>query len=304
MFLLSIYRIIKFSLQDIFRNIWLSVVTVTIIVLALFSVNTLLALNAISQAAVASVKEKVDINLYLKSDAEEEKILALKAKVSGLDQVKEVRYVSKAEALENFRAKHQSNPNVLEALRVVEKNPLTPSLVINAKNTDQYDELIVSLNRFEDPIIESRNFDNHKLIIAKISDISRKINEVGMFVSSIFVFTALLVVYNTVRVAIYTHKKEIGIMKLVGASNWFVKIPFVVSSLAYALLGSLLIIVIFYPFLELIQPYLDSFFAGYDFSVVSYFNNNFLQIFGLQFLGAAAISILASSIAVSKYSRV
>ncbi len=304
MFILSFLRIIKFSFQDIGRNIWLSIVTVTILVLALFSVNMLLTVDVITKAAVNSIKEKIDINLYLKPDASEDEIAALKADISNISQVKEIQYISRSEALESFRLKHKNNPEVLDALRELGKNPLTPILVIKSNDIDKYDELIVELNKIDNDIVESRNFEDHKEILAKINNVSDKINKAGVVVSLIFIIISVLVVFNAIRVAIYTHRKEIGIMKLVGASNAFVKAPFLISGVIYAIAGTLIVIAIFYPFLTILQPYLETFFVNYDINIVSYYNVNFIKIFGLQFLGAALINVFASFTALSRYSRV
>lgn len=304
MFFLSFFRIIKFSLQDIGRNIWLSLATIIIIILALISVNLLLVVKVISLAAVDVVKEKIDISLYIKSDTEESKILALKAKISNLTQVKDVGYVSKQVALENFKQKHKNNPEILQALIELGKNPLSPNLIIKPRNINQYDELISNLNKIDDDIIESRNFDDHKIMLGKINSITKKVSETGMFIIAIFVFITLLVVYNAIRVTIYTHRVEIGIMKLVGASNWFIRAPYLFSSLVYTLIGISVTIVFFYLFLSLLQPYLETFFIGYSFNMVAYFNNHFFLIFGLEFLVAAIINSFASFIAVNKYSKV
>ena len=302
--ILSFARIIKFSFQVIVRNIWLSLVTIIILILALFSINMLLVVQAVGQTAVEAVKEKIDINLFLKTDAGEDEILALKAKISNLSEVKEAIYISKAEALENFRQKHKANPEILEALRELGKNPLTPSLVIRPKSLDTFDNLINRLNAYEDEIIESRNFANYKLMLNKINNITNKVSEAGLILSSIFIFITLLVVYNSVRVAIYTHRREIMIMRLVGASNWFIQMPYLLSSIIYTLIGVLAIMAIFYPFLSLLQPYLETFFVGYNVDLLNYFYGNFWKIFGIQFLGAALINIIASLLAVRKYSRV
>ncbi|MDO9399644.1 MAG: permease-like cell division protein FtsX [bacterium] len=304
MFLLSFFRVIKFSLQDVSRNIWLSLVTIIIIILALVSVNLLLVVKIISSTAIDAVKEKIDISLYLKSETEESKILALKAKVSNLVQVEDVKYVPKQIALESFKQKHKDNPEILQALIELGKNPLSPSLVIKPKDVNQYDELIANLNKIDDDIIESRNFDDRKVMLEKINSITNKVGEVGMFISIIFIFITLLVVYNAIRVTIYTHRTEIGIMKLVGASNWFIRAPYLVSSLVYALIGVLATVVIFYFFLSLLQPYLEAFFIGYNFNIITYFNSHFLLIFGLEFLVAILINFFASLVAVNKYSKV
>ncbi len=304
MLLLSFFRVVKFSIQDIGRNIWLSLVIVIILTLALFSVNMLLAVNTIGQTALVAIKEKIDINLFLKADSKEDEILALKAQISGLSPVKEVTYISKAQALESFKEKHKNNPEILEALRELNKNPLSPTLVIKPKNIDSLDDLINRLNTIDNEIIESRNFTDYQTMLNKINSITAKISEVGLLVSSIFVFITILVVYNSVRVAIYTHRREIMIMKLVGASNWFIHMPFIFSSLIYTLISLLAILVIFYPFLSLLQPYLETFFVDYNINIIDYFNINFVTIFGLQFLTAAFINILASLSAVRIYSRV
>lgn len=258
----------------------------------------------LTSATVGAVKEKIDITLYLKPDAEESRILALKSQIGGLDLVKQVDYVSKQTAIETFRLEHKNDPEILQVLLELGKNPLSPSLIIKPKDIANYDELIVSLNKIDNDIIESKNFDDHKAMLAKINNIAEKANEAGLFLSSLFVLITILVVYNAVRVAIYTHRREIGIMKLVGASTWFIRAPYLISAVIYALLGVIMIIIIIYPFLSLIQPYLSAFFSGFEVNLLDYYNSNFLMIFGLEFLAASLVNVLASLVAVGKYSKV
>ncbi|MDO8668035.1 MAG: permease-like cell division protein FtsX [bacterium] len=304
MFLLSILRVIKFSLQDFVRNIWLSVITIIIIVLALISVNLLLVVKVLGTATVNAVKEKVDISLYLKSESEESRILALRSKISSLGSVQEVIYISKQEAIDSFREKHKNNPEILAALLELGRNPLSPSLVIKPKDINNYEELIVSLNKIDDQLIESRNFDDHRAMLAKVNDITEKASRVGLAISLLFILITILVVYNTVRVAIYTHKREIGIMKLVGASNWFIRAPYLISGIIYGFLGVVAIIIILYPLLSFIQPYLEVFFYGFKVNILEYYNSNFFTIFGLEFLAVTLVNFLASLVAVGKYSKV
>jgi cell division transport system permease protein len=301
---LSIARIIKFSFQDIIRNIWLSIVTIIILVLALFSVNMLLVVKIVGETAVGAIKEKIDINLFLKSTAEENQILALKAKIASMEEVKDVAYISKAEALENFKKNHEENPELLDALRELGQNPLTPSLIIKPKNLNSFDNLINKLNAIDDETIESRNFTNYKVMLNKINNITTKVSDAGLVLSAIFILVTLLVVYNSVRVAIYTHRREIMIMRLVGASRWFIQMPYLLSSIIYTFIGILIIMAIFYPFLGLLQPYLEAFFVGYNINILNYFYLNVFKIFGLEFIGAALINIFTSYLAVRKYSKV
>lgn len=302
--LISLWRATKFSFQDIARNVWLSLVTIIILILAFFSVNLLLSVQVISRAAIDTVRDKIDVSLYLRTDAAESDILALRAQISALENVREVVYVSKQQALEDFQSKHQNNPDILEALRELDANPLSPSLIIRPYDVNKYESLIAELNRLSNPVIESRNFDNHEQLLSKINMITDRVSQAGFVVSILFIFITLLVIYNTIRVAIYTHRTEIGIMRLVGASDWFIRAPFIISSLIYTLIGLVLTTVIFYSFLSLLQPYLETFFMNYDFNIIGYFQSNFIQFFVLQFAGAALINIAASLVAVRKYSNV
>ena len=276
--LISLGRALKFSFQDIARNIWLSFVTVIILVLALFSVNLLIAVQVISSAAVDTVRDKIDISLYLRTEAAESDILALRGKIAALPNVREVTYISKQQALADFQKKHENNPDVIGALRELDTNPLSPSLAIHPQDPNKYDELINDLNHISDPIIEARNFDDHKLLLQKIDTITSRISEAGFLVSLLFVLITLLFLYNTIRVAIYTHRQEIAIMRLVGASSLFIRAPFLISSVLYTLIGVIITTGLFYLFLSLLQPYLETFFLNYDFNIVSYFRANFVYL--------------------------
>lgn len=302
--MLSFFRIIKFSFQDIVRNGWLSIVTITILCLSLFSINTLSTVSFVSNGAVDAIKEKVDIGLYLKSDALESDITILREELLKNPRIKDVTYISKEKALIDFRSKYKNNQEVLLALKEINQNPLSPSLVINPSNLEDSSLLINELKVLDNTIIESRDFSDNSLVLAKIEGITKRINDFGLIIILLFSFTSLLVVYNAIRVAIYTHRQEIEIMRLVGASNFFIYMPYIVSSLIYALLSMLLIIATFIPLLTLLQPYLETFFAGYSVNVLSYYIDNFVSIFGIQFLVVLAINIFASMVAVRRYTKI
>jgi len=302
--MVSFWRILKFSFQDISRNIWLTVATVTILLLALFSVNILLTVQVLSQNAVEAVKSKVNISLYLRPESSEAEILDLQTKIEAIPEVKTVKYISKSEALDSFRDRNQNNPEVLSALRELGKNPLSPSLIISPKDSSQAPALIEEIKKNNNPIIESRDFTDNALLLEKINQITSKVNEVGLFIIAIFILTSIFVAYNSIKVAIYTHRQEVEIMRLVGASNRFIYQPFLFSAVFYSLAATVIGMALFFPFLGLLQPYLEVFFLDYQFNVIHYFLSHFILIFGLQFLAMALINIIASGLAIRRYAKV
>ncbi len=301
---LSFVRVIKFSLQDMARNIWLSLVTVIILILALFTVNMLLVIKVVGNTAINAVKEKVDVSIYLLPTATDEEILNLRKKIENLPEVKEVKFISKTEALENFKQKHKENAEILQSLAELGINPLAATLVIKPRNLDELKNLIAKLNTFPDKIIESRNFTNYQTMLDKINSITNKVSEAGLMLSAVFLVIVLLVMYNSVRVAIYTHRREIQIMKLVGASNFFIVLPYLLSSIFFTLIAVMAVMAIFFIFLSLLQPYLETFFIGYNVNLLNYFKENLISIFGLEFLFSSVINIIASGLAVRKYSKI
>lgn len=302
--MLSFLRIIKFSFQDIFRNVWLSIVTITILILALFSMNMLFTVKLISQNAVTAVKGKINISLYFKSDASEAMILDVRQKVESLADVKDTIFISKSVALDNFRNNNQNNPEILNALKELGKNPLSPSLIITPNDFDNSANLITTLKALDSEAIESRDFSDNSAILEKINFITARINEVGMFLIIIFFLTSLLVVYNAIKVAIYTHRQEIEIMRLVGASNFFIYMPYLFSAFIYALFATAVVVISFYPLLTLLQPYLEVFFTDYSVNILTYYVDNFVLIFGGQFLAVFAITLVASLLAARKYAKI
>lgn len=302
--MLSLFRIIKFAFQDIVRNIWLSIVTITILILALFSMNMLFTVKLVSQNTVSAVKDKINISLYFKADASEAMILDVRQKVEAMAEVKGVTFISKNAALDNFKNNNKNNQEILNALKELGKNPLSPSLIIVPKDFDNSGALITSLKMLESEAIESRDFSDNSTILEKIDFITSRVNEVGMFLIIIFVLTSLLVVYNAIRVAIYTHRQEIEIMRLVGASNFFIYMPYLFSAFVYALISVMIVIISFYPLLTILQPYLEVFFTDYSVNILTYYVNNFTSIFGLQFLAVFAITLVASLLAARKYAKI
>lgn len=305
MLLVSITRSILFALQSFWRNFWLSIATIFIIFLAFISINFLIVINAVSESAVGAVKDKVDVSVYFKEGIREVKIAEVKSHLEVLPQVKSITYNSSDQNLENFKNRHKEDRAISETLKELPGNPLGATLIIKAKDLADYPEILKAIdNPAYNDLIEEKNYDDHQVVISRINSISDNIKKGGLLVSLIFVVIAVLIVFNTVRIAIFTHQNEIGIMKLVGASNWFIRAPFILESIFSGILACILALVVLYPLLSIIQPQLSSFFDGATFNLVGYFNSNLLLLIGSQIVGIILLNIISSSLAISKYLKV
>ncbi|MBI3963923.1 MAG: FtsX-like permease family protein [Candidatus Kerfeldbacteria bacterium] len=304
MALVSFIRIIKFAFQSFSRNIWLSVVTVVILVLTLFLISLSSSLSVLADQASRSVRERVDVTVFFVIGAEKADMDGVQKLLTTLPQVADVDFVSADEAKQRFL---ERQPDLADALAELEENPLPASVRIRTDELDQYpavaDALLASpyADAIEDP---RRDFEETGDVIAKLDRITSRVQQVGLIVSGIFIVIAVLVVFNAIRINIYTRREEVGIMKLVGATDSFVRGPFIIESILYALIASIFTILILLPILGIASPFLDAFFEGFDLRVSVFVNAHLFEIFGVQILIALILSVVSSMAAVGRYLRV
>ncbi len=305
MFLLAFTRIIRFSIQNFYRNIWLSLVTLTVIVLTLLSLTSLIILNAAANQAILSIKDKIDISIYFPRGTSEEQVQSVKATIEKYPDIKAVAFVSAEQALQKFRQLHQNEALITDALNELGENPLGPTLTVKARDVNLYPQILNRLKKDKiDTLTEEIDYDDHKLVIQKLEEGSGKIKQAGLVVSLVFALISLLVVFNTIRIGIYTHRHEIGIMKLVGAGNWFIRAPFLVEGIIYSILGILIFWLLFYLLIGIIQPLLYRFFIDINFNLMSYLAGHFFYIFGFELIAVIILNIISSFIAMGKYLKV
>jgi len=303
--LVSTYRTIKFALQGFWRNIWLTIVTVIILVLTLFTLSVVGGINVIGNAAIKSIQEKIDVSVYFKPEVKDDDVISVNYRLSSLPQVKEVKYISKEEALANFKEKHKDDPVIIESLEELSDNPLGATLVVKANNITDYQSILSVLDEPDySTSIQDINYQDNQQVIDQLSSITKKVQKVGIIISIIFIIITIMIVFNTIRITIYTHREEIGIMKLVGATNWFVRAPFLLESLLYGIFAAVICVAIIYPIINIISPHISNFFEGYNLDMLSYFRQHFWQILGLQLGFSVFLSMVSSAVAVGKYLKV
>jgi len=271
-------------------------------VLTTVSITLVVALNIIGQNVIRAVQDKVNVDLYFYDTVPETTILQAREYLQSLPEVADVLYVSQDEALKDFREAHVNDPEILATLDELDKNILPSSLTVHAKNIDNYPKITNTFEASEyAQYVDHQDFSDNQVLIGKITQITKRSYEFGIAVSLIFIVISVIVIFNTIRITIYSHREEVGIMKLVGATNWFVRAPFILESVILGCIAAVITTAIFYGILAVSNPSLSTFFSGYNFSALSYFSANVLIVVFVEVVGAILLSTISSMIAITRY---
>lgn len=303
MLTLNVRRILKSGLQSFWRNRWVSSATIGIMVIALGLITALIILSALTGAVFKNLEEKVDITVYFTLDTVEGDILKVRDELATFPEVALIEYVSRDEALARFRQANQENPLITQSLEELGDNPLEASLNVKARDISQYGPIAAFLEsrRFAS-LIDTVNYRENQLVIERLSSIIDVARKSGIALAAALVIIAVLVAFNTIRLTIYSLREEIGVMRLVGASNWYIRGPFVVEGVIYGLIASVVAIILFVPLVEFASPRLVGFLPGIELS--SYFYANFWEIFLIQTLIGVVLGVISSLIAMRRYLQI
>lgn len=318
MILTTLKRITRTGFVNFWRNGFLSFAAIVVITLSLCALGAIIFTGAFGRALIADVEEKVDINVYFSLSAPEADILALQKELKVLPEVKETTYISRDKSLEAFKTKWQDNTLIMQGLEEIGDNPFPASLNIKAKDPGKYGSIATFLQNKNPtdssgtPIISKINYQENKLIIDRLGRIIPAVEKSGSVIAIVLVLVAIIVVWNTIRLIIFTAKDEISVMKLVGASNVYVRGPLVVSGIMYGVIGGIIALVIMAGFAYWSDTAILRF-AGVqvasDFSLVvnvlsSYFAKNFTQIFLIIMLAGIILGGGSSYVAARRYLKV
>ena len=301
--MLSLLRVIKFAIQDMARNFGLSFMTILILVLMLLSINTLIGINILTGEAVGAVKSQINVSIFFNEDASEDEIDEIKTFVNSFPEVTEVIFYDENQVLEQFRAQHEENPEVLAALEELGENPLGSTMIVKTREPKDYEDIIAALNVPEyENIIESKTFGDTEKAIERIHIITTQVEKFGIGLSILFAFIAFLIIFNTIRVAIYTQRREISIKKLVGATNWFVRGPYIFESIFFSIISTIIAYGLVVLALSIVDPYINIVF-GRPYILTSYYQSNIVYLLGIQFGCVLLLTMFTSTLAMRRYLR-
>jgi len=302
---LTTKRVARYGLIGFIRNGFVSLSAVLIMTMTLFVAGALTISNAALQAVLTGLTQKVDVTVYFTTDATDDQIQQLTNSLKALPEVASVNFVSRDQALAAFQARHANDQLTMQALQELGDNPLGSSLEIRAKDPSQYEAIANFLNSQQNTAagaaIDKVNFFQNKAAIDKLSEIISTTREIGLAVALIFGLASILIAFNTIRLAIYTARDEIGVMNLVGASNWYVRGPFMIAGVLYGIISAIIVLLLLYPAAVWLGPGSEQFLG--NFNVFTYFTSNFAMLFGIILGAGVALGALSSYLAVRRYLR-
>jgi len=277
--------------------------TTGVMILVLFLFSGLMSLNYLASQIVSGLEEKVDVSVYFKNDASEEEINKVKSDLELLGTVKKVEYVSKDQALNEFKERHAGDTLIQDSLAELDDNPLQASLNVKADDSSQYASIVTFLegNKFRS-LVDKINFYENEQVIKRVLAISGGLRNWGFLLTMVLALIAVLVTFNTVRLTIYSQKQEIEIMRLVGGSNWHIKAPYLVEGGMYGALAAGIVAVIFYPAIFFISPKVESLMPGV--SLISYFVSNIFQFVPLIFFIGILLGVTSSFVAIRRFLKI
>lgn len=278
----------------------LSVATLLVILLALLVFEGLMIFNTVSNKAFDTIQDKIDISVYFKTTASEDDILRIKQSLEGLSEVKSVDYISRDKALDIFKANHANDQTITQAIQQLGENPLEASLNIKARNPSQYSVIASYLqNDSLKDLVDKVSYQQNQVVIERLAKIVNIGRQGGLALTAIFALLAILVAFNTILLAIYSNREEVEVMRLVGASDMFIRGPYIVEGIIYGIIAAVFSLAITAPLVYFVSPYLRVFIPGMD--LVSYFNSSIFKILGYQLLFGIVIGVVSSLIAIRRY---
>lgn len=300
-------RIVHSGFTNFWRNGIVSLSAVLIMFITLFIIAISLFSSALLKHTLSSLQDKVDVNINMLTSANEQDVLNLKTALEKLPEVEKIEYVSREQALNNYRERHKDDERILSALDELDENPLGAALNIRAKDPKYYDNIQVFLNQNQpaggqNTIIENVNFAQKKQAIDRLNTIIDAGQQFGIVITIIFVLLSILITLNTIRLAIFISKEEIHLMNMVGADHGYISGPFVVTGALYGIVSAIFVLILLYPITYFIGPRIAPVF--FDMNLFSYYVANFSHMFLIIFFSGIFIGAISSFLAINRYLKV
>ena len=296
----------KESLRGFTRNLSTAIGSIVTIFLSLVLIGLFFVSGMIVEKTIKSVEEQVNITLYVADNADPNRISELSNKISAMNGVGSVGFTTKEQALENFKNTMSSNPEIIEQLDGA--NPLPASIDVELSDVQLVNEIAANISsntifleicdRPEDP---AQSIKYGQETVDRLLSITNAIRYIGMALVVLLIFIALVFINNTIRLAILARRKEIAIMRLVGASNGFISGPFLMEGALHSLIGSAFAVLSIELIRNLVLPSISDTITWLPLSLEM---SSYLLIYLGLVLAGLLIGIVGSMLAMRRYLKI
>lgn len=284
------------AVKSLFRNKTISIATIVNIVVTLTIYGIFLIIMNVIVTNVNDVESRLQLKVYLKDSITVEQQQAVKEVIESVEGISEVYYESKSEALKNFREQLKDYAWMIEGYDET-NNPLPSSYVVKITSPEISYRIEEKLEGFEG--IDDIGSD--KVLVREVSKISSFIKVAWAVLSFILILVSLFLIMNTIKLTIYSRRKEIYIMKFVGATDWFIRWPFVIEGMILGAIGGVLSIgIVYYVYSSIYKVLIDK-------NLFSYLvSTNFILIqLVIHFLSIGIlVGIVGSIVSLRKFLKV
>lgn len=242
---ITFLRMCRYGINNFSRNAWLTVAATAVMTVTLLIVFVTLAARNVLADSITQLSQKVDMSIYLKNDTKPEDAAKIEEDLEKLPSVTGVRYVTPEDASKDYAEQNKADPQILSALNEA-KNNFWGILRVTVKDINNTSELsgFVEKNEFLkkhiDPSKDPSFAGGRKAAIESIGRGVEFAERLGLIASVVFIVISTLIIFNTIRMAIFNRKEEIQMMKLIGADRSFIRGPFVVEAVVYGFIAALI----------------------------------------------------------------
>ena len=236
------------AFYSVLRNSWLSVASIGVVAVSLLILGSSLLVVMNANKIAENLESSVEISVFLQDETTPEDIKEQEAALRSLPEVAELKFVSKQEALKEMQENFGEQGDILEGLE--EKNPLPDTFRIKTQTVEQVVPLARELAAY--PRVDQVRYGQG--VVEKLLDLSRWVRTAGLVTMVLLAIAAVFLIATTIRLSVFARRKEIGIMKFLGATNWFVRFPFLLEGMFLGLAGALLAVVaVYYGYQSLVK---------------------------------------------------
>ena len=302
--LITFSRIVRTGIVNFVRNAWLSIAAMAVMIITLTIVLFSVITNATFNNTIAQITAKIDVSVYLKDGASQGQVDQLLTNLRALPNVQKVTYLDKNQALDAYKEQNAGNTQLLSAINATD-NPIPATIRVKPRDLNKIADIQNALEQQQyKPLIDQISYNgDRKAAIDKIAHATDLLKRAGIVAVVVFAVISVLIIFNTIQMAIFNRRDELTIMRLLGASTWYIRGPFVVEAILYGIISALISILLIHSLFVASSSALQATSLGLlDINyAATYFHGRFWELLAMQLVLGILIGAASSVVATRRY---